>query len=69
MYKEFRVSGRYVAKHPDGRYSTDLGVGATVFAKDEKDAKHIVAKKTMNTYGYINFEWQSVSINNKSLAG
>lgn len=68
MYKEFRVSGRYVAKHPDGRYSTDLGVGATVFAKDEKDAKHIVAKNTMDTYGYVDLKWRSVSINDKSIA-
>lgn len=64
MYKEFRVTGRYVAKHPDGRYSTDIGVGETVFAKDASDAKYIVAKNTMDRYGYINLEWQSVSINN-----
>lgn len=67
MYKQYRVSGRYFAKHPDGRYSTDLGVGATVFAKDEQDAKHIVAKNTMGTHGYINFKWVSVSVKKNSV--
>lgn len=69
MYKEFRVTGRYVAKNPDGRYSTDIGVGETVIAKDANDAKYIVAKNTMDRYGYVDLKWRSVSINrNRSLA-
>jgi hypothetical protein len=62
MNNVYRVSGRYLAKYPDGKHSGKIGIGATVLAKDEKEAQKLVANRTIATYGYIGFTWETVSV-------
>ena len=62
MNNFFRVCGSYTAKYPDGHYSGKIGLGATVIAKNEREAKKLVAKQTIETYGYAEFKWDQVSV-------
>ena len=62
MNNVFRVSGSYMAKYPDGHYSGKIGLGATIIAKNEREAKKLVARQTIETYGYVNFKWDKVSV-------
>jgi len=62
MNNVYRVSGSYLAKYPDGRYSGKIGLGATIIAKNEREAKKLVASQTVETYGYVGFKWDKVSV-------
>ena len=62
MNNVYRVSGSYLAKYPDGKYIGKIGLGATVVAKNEREAKRLVANQTIKTYGYIGFKWETVTV-------
>jgi len=62
MNNVYRVSGCYSAKYPDGRYSGKIGLGATVIAKNKREAKKMVANQTIKTYGYVGFQWDGVDV-------
>lgn len=60
MNNVYRVSGSYLAKYPNGQYTGKIGLGATIAAKNEREAKRLVANQTIKTYGYVGFQWDKV---------
>lgn len=60
--QQYRVHGSYQAKYPDGHYTGKIGIGATVQAQDQQDAEKKVASQTQELYGYVNFKWISVNV-------
>ena len=62
MKNSYRVSGRYLAKYPNGQYTGRTALGTTVMAKSEKKAKKLAASQAMAMYGYVQFQWEQVSI-------
>lgn len=62
MKQVYHVTGKYLARYPDGHYTGDIGISADINAKSPKNAKTLIAQKTANTYGFVDFKWLSVSV-------
>ncbi len=62
MKQVYHVTGKYMARYPNGHFTGDVGISTNVKAKDPDKAKLLVAQKTSTTYGYIDFKWLTVSV-------
>ena len=52
MKQVYHVTGKYLARYPDGHYTGDIGISTDIVAKNPEKAKRLVAKKATNTYGF-----------------
>ena len=63
MKQNYQVTGKYLARYPNGHFTGDIGISTNVKAKDPDKAKLLVAKRTSATYGYVDFKWLTVNVN------
>jgi len=62
MKQVYYVTGKYLARYPNGHFTGDVGISTNIKAKNPKKAKRLVAQKTTATYGYIDFKWLTVDV-------
>ncbi len=62
MKQVYQVTGKYLARYPNGHFTGDIGISTSIRAKNPDKAKHLVAEKTADTYGYIDFKWLTVTV-------
>lgn len=62
MSEEYVVHGRYLARYPNGYYSGEVGISTRVEADDIEVAKASAAAKAKAFYGYTDFRWITVQV-------
>ena len=69
MKQVYQVTGKYLARYPNGHFTGDIGISTNVSAKSPDKAKLLVAEKTTATYGYIDFRWLTVTVKENTPVG
>ncbi len=60
MQKQYHVSGRYLARYPNGHYTGKIGISTQVLAKNKREAKKSAIRKAMEINGYVQCNWLDV---------
>ena len=66
MKQVYHVTGKYLARYPNGHFTGDVGISTDIKAKDPEKAKLLVAKKATDTYGFVEFKWLTVDIQKRT---
>ena len=69
MKQAYQVTGKYLARYPNGHFTGDVGISTNVKAKNPDKAKVLVAERTSATYGYVDFKWLTVNVKENIPAG
>lgn len=66
MKQVYHVTGKYLARYPNGHFTGDVGISTDIKAKGPEKAKLLVEKKATNIYGFVDFKWLAVDIQERT---